>query len=328
MRNPRRSPAHASVAGWRWVIGIGILLVPSIAPIADDTAQEPAALYAQHCVECHGRAAFSPPLSGLAKMTTDEIYKELWFGVMAQFVNGVDDAKRWAIAKWIADQDPNKDTRESGVPLCEKSGALKPDPAHDWPGLSRTNRYDRHVADSSLTAARVRGIKVKWAVAFPQVHSSKGGGHPVSVVGDRLFVGNLNQWVYALDADSGCAHWAFRAEWRVRSNVAVSDGVAVFGDLGANVYGLNAETGQLLWRARADWTPTSRITGNVTVHDGVAYVPVSSLQEVLNLGKHKEYPCCTFGAAASNCGRATPSIGRRSIWARRNAAQIAMVRLA
>ena len=92
--------------------------MPSIAPIADDTAQDPAALYAQHCVECHGRAAFSPPLSGLAKMTTDEIYKELWFGVMAQFVNGVDDAKRWAIAKWIADQDPNKDTRESGVPLC------------------------------------------------------------------------------------------------------------------------------------------------------------------------------------------------------------------
>lgn len=263
------------------------------ADVAMGDGYDPAALYAEHCVECHGRAAFSPPLSGLANMTAEEIHKELWFGVMAQFANGLDDARRWAIAKWIADPKPVKEPRASGVPLCEKTTPLKPDPEHDWPGLSNDNRYNRYV-DASFSAAQVKGIQLKWAVAFPQAHSSKGAGNPVSVVGDRAYVGNLNQWVYSLDTATGCAHWAFRAEWRVRSNIAISDGVAVFGDLGANVYALNAETGELLWRSRADWIPTSRITGNLTAHAGTAYVPVSSLQEVLNLGKSKERPCCTF----------------------------------
>ena len=130
--------------------------------------------------------------------------------------------------------------------MCKDKTPLVPDAEHDWPGLSNDNRYNRHVADAQLTAAGLKDIKVKWAVAFPQVHAFQGGGHPVAVVGDRLFVGNLNQWAYSLDADTGCAHWAFRAEWRIRSNVAVSDGIAVFGDTAANVYAVDAETGQLL----------------------------------------------------------------------------------
>jgi polyvinyl alcohol dehydrogenase (cytochrome) len=276
-------------------IGLAFYATPGAAADGESGKElDAAALYAENCVACHGRAAFSPSLPRLANMTAEEIHKELWFGVMAQFANGMDDAQRWAVSKWIADQKPDKDTRESGVPLCEKRTALRPNPEHDWPGLSNDSRFSRHVRNASLTEAQVKGMRVKWAVAFPQVHAYKGAGSPVSVVGDRLFVGNLNQWVYSLDADSGCAQWAFRAEWRVRSNVAVSDGVAVFGDLGANIYALDAETGRLLWRDKADWTPTSRITGNLTAHGGVVYAPVSSLQEVLNLAKSKEYPCCTF----------------------------------
>ena len=94
----------------------------------------------------------------------------------------------------------------------------------------------------------MKNLKLKWAVGFPQVHSFVSGGHKVSVVGDRVFVGSLNHWVYSFDADSGCAHWAFQAEFRIRSNVTVRDGIAVFGDTGANAYAVNAETGRLLWR--------------------------------------------------------------------------------
>lgn len=301
MKNCERSNDSGKSSRWREIpsalpIGLVLLSIATLPTGATDAAEngyDPAALYAENCIECHGRAAFSPPLSGLANMTAEEIHKELWFGVMAQFANGLDDAKRWAIAKWIADQQPVKEPRVSGVRMCEKSTALKPDPDRDWPGLSNDNRFNRHV-DADFSAAQVEGIKLKWAVAFPQAHSSKGGGNPVSVVGDRVFVGNINQWVYSLDAAMGCAHWAFRAEWRIRSNIAVADGVAVFGDLGANVYALDAETGTLLWRNRADWIPTSRITGNLTAHAGTVYVPVSSLQEVLNVGGKKERPCCTF----------------------------------
>ena len=252
-----------------------------------------AAVFAETCAACHSGATYGPDLAGLTNMSAEDIYRELWYGVMAQFVNGMEDADRWAVSRWIAGQKPDKDTRDSGVPLCATSGKLKPDPAHDWPGLSNNNRFNRHV-DNGLSAERVSGIKLKWAIALPSTRAFAGGGHPIAVVGDRLFFGNLNHWAYSVDAEKGCAHWTFRAEWRIRSNVAVSDGVAVFGDLGTNVYALNAETGALLWRIKAELIPSSRITGNLTVHDGVVYVPISSMQEVLNLIKDREYPCCTF----------------------------------
>ena len=263
--------------------------------LADDAApHRGATVFAESCAACHAGATYGPALAGLSNMYAEDIYKELWYGVMAQFVNGMEDADRWAVSNWIADQKPEKDTRESGVPLCEKPGALKPDPAHDWPGLSKDNRMTRHVTDTSLTADRIRGIKLKWAVALPSTRAFQGGANPISVIGNRLFVGNLNHWVYALDTKRGCADWTYRAEWRIRSNVAISDGIAVFGDVAANVYALNAETGALLWRTKAEWIPSSRITGSLTTHDGVVYVPISSMQEVLNLVKDKEYPCCTF----------------------------------
>jgi len=257
------------------------------------TQQRGANVYAETCADCHSGKTYGPDLAKLTNMSAEDIYRELWYGVMAQFVNGMEDADRWAVSKWIAGQKPNKDTRESGVPMCETHDKLKADPLHDWPGLSNNNRFNRHV-DNGLTAERVRRVRLKWAIAFPSTRAFAGGGHPVAVVGDRLFFGNLNHWAYSVDAAKGCAHWTFRAEWRIRSNVAVEDGIAVFGDLATNVYALNADTGALLWRTKAEWIPSSRITGNLTVHDGVVYVPISSMQEVLNLVKGREYPCCTF----------------------------------
>ena len=112
-----------------------------------------ATLYAENCIECHGRAAFSPSLPNMANMTAEEIHKELWFGVMAQFANGMDDAKRWTIAKWIAGHKPEKDTRGSGVTMCKDKSPLVPDAEYDWPGLSKDNRYNRHVTNAQLTAA-------------------------------------------------------------------------------------------------------------------------------------------------------------------------------
>ena len=281
------------------------ILCAAMAVSADPAAKksegpDAAKLYVERCAECHSRALFSPDLNALSNLTAEEAYKDLWWGVMAQFANGLDDQERWELAKYVTSHKPEseKDARGHGVKMCKDKKPLVADAKHDWPGLSKDNRFHRHATNSKFTAAGVKNLKLKWAVGFPQVHASNGGGHPVSVVGDRVFVGNLNHWVYSFDADSGCAHWAFQAEWRIRSNVAVGDGIAVFGDVGANVYGVNAETGQLLWRDKADWTPTARVSGNVTVHDGVVYVPISNFQEVLNMGgRTLEFPCCTARGA-------------------------------
>ena len=173
-------------------------LFASLAAYAEPAAEklaglDGAALYAEHCIECHGRATISPSLTALSNMTAEEIHKELWFGVMAQFANGLDDAKRWTLAKWIADHKPEKGTRGAGVTMCKDKTPLVLDAEYDWPGLSKDNRYNRHVTNAQFTAAGLANLKVKWAVAFPQVHAFKGGGHSVAVVGDRIFVGNYSK---------------------------------------------------------------------------------------------------------------------------------------
>lgn len=261
-----------------------------------------AVIYAQRCAECHARAFFSPTVEQMSNLTPEEAHKELTWGVMMEFANGLDDFERWELAKFVTSfkTDEERDPRGHGAKMCEDNTPLVADAEHDWPGWSKDNRFHANATNSKFTAASVKNLKLKWAVAFPQVHSFVSGGHKVAVVGDRVYVGSLNHWVYSFDADTGCAHWAFEAEFRIRSNVTVRDGVAVFGDTGANAYAVDAETGQLLWRQKVDWTPTSRVSGNITVHDGVVYVPISNYQEVLNMGgRTLEFPCCTTRGSIS-----------------------------
>ena len=54
---------------------------------------------------------------------------------------------------------------------------------------------------------------------------------------------------------------------------------------------MNAETGALLWTHHTDPHPRARLTGAPTLHDGVLYVLVASLEEG---GSQPTYECCTF----------------------------------
>ena len=259
-------------------------------------------IFGERCAECHARGLFSPTLEQMSNLTTEEAHKELTWGVMMEFANGLDDFERWELAKYVTSlkTDEERDPRGHGMTMCKNTMPLVADPKHDWPGLSKDNRSSRVATNSQINSETVKNLKLKWAVGFPQVHSFVGGGQPVSVVGDRVFIGSLNHWVYSFDTNSGCAHWAFEAEFRIRSNVAVSDGVIVFGDTGANAYALNAETGKLMWRHKVDYTPTARVNGKVMLHDGVAYIPVTNYQEVLNMGgRTLEFPCCTARGAVA-----------------------------
>jgi polyvinyl alcohol dehydrogenase (cytochrome) len=259
-------------------------------------------IFGERCAECHARGLFSPTLEQMSNLTTEEAHKELTWGVMMEFANGLDDFERWELAKYVTSlkTDEERDTRGHGMTMCKNTMPLVANPTHDWPGLSKDNRSSRVATNSQISSETVKNLKLKWAVGFPQVHSFVGGGQPVSVVGDRVFIGSLNHWVYSFDTSSGCAHWAFEAEFRIRSNVAVSDGVIVFGDTGANAYALNADTGKLMWRHKVDYTPTARVNGKVMLHDGVAYIPVTNYQEVLNMGgRTLEFPCCTARGAVA-----------------------------
>ncbi len=55
--------------------------------------------------------------------------------------------------------------------------------------------------------------------------------------------------------------------------------MAYFGDLQTYVYGVNAETGELQWKVRLETYPLSRITGAPAVHDDRVFVPLASREE-------------------------------------------------
>lgn len=74
---------------------------------------------------------------------------------------------------------------------------------------------------------------------------------PALQVGDRIFVGTADDFVYALDASTGRPVWSqpFETEHSIWGKPAYQDGVVYVSSLDKNVYALDAESGDLLWRA-------------------------------------------------------------------------------
>lgn len=268
-----------------------LLAAGACAPAAGPPDGE--ALYAARCALCHEIGVIAPTRAQVGRLSVEEIEAVLWHGTMQEHANGLSRPERLAIARVLAADENVRPPREPGVEQCgpgARNGAAAG--ARDWPGWSLHADFRRYVDDPALTRTRLAGLELRWALPLPEHAAFSGSGNAVAVRDGVVYAGNLNGWVYAIDAARGCARWTYRAEGRVRSNVALEGDTLVFGDLLANAYGLDAATGALRWRTRVDWTPGARITGNVTLHGGVAYVPVSSLEEVQAM--RMDLPCCTF----------------------------------
>ena len=264
------------------------------------------ALFTARCAMCHDLGFIAPKPAQLGRLAVEEIEAALWHGTMQQHANGLSGPERLAIARWLAAKGDGSKARGPGVTECAAEHRPPAPTSTSWPGWSVDNRFARYVADTSMTVSRAARLELVWAHPFP-VHSAFAiSGNSVAVKDGRVFVGNLNGWVYAIDAERGCAHWTFHAEGRVRSNVALEGDTLVFGDLMANVYALDARSGRLIWRTRIDWGPGSRITGNLTIHRGTVYAPVSSLEEVLAM--KMDLPCCTFRGTVAALDAATGAI--------------------
>jgi polyvinyl alcohol dehydrogenase (cytochrome) len=98
-------------------------------------------------------------------------------------------------------------------------------------------------------------------------------------------------------AENGCLQWTFQANGPVRAAIVVAplEGgrhALLFGDLTGWFYAVSAETGALLWKQQVETHDSTRLTAAAAVHDGVAYVPVSSWEEAR--AGDPTYACCTF----------------------------------
>ncbi len=268
------------------------LSVASVLAAFSCLAQEGSQVYISHCIECHSPASAShaPSQEALSQIPWQDILKTLETGAMKIQAQNLSQEERVAAARYLG--------KAGGAPMLPQVTGFCPAgsrPAaakaswNGW-GVDNFNTRFQPAAAAGFTASQIPNLKLKWAFGFPGARTAY--GQP-NVVGGRVFVGSNDGTIYAIDANTGCLYWMYRAKSMVRSGVVVGpDNRAYVGDLDANLYALDTETGKLIWQKKADDQPFARITGTPKLYNGRLYVPIASQEE--NAGANPIYPCCKF----------------------------------
>ncbi len=242
-------------------------------------------------------------------MTAQAIYSALMNGSMKSQPNGLSTQQVLSLLVYIAP------TGDAGAkPAFQKScpgSAPFTLSQSEWGGWSPsvTNSRYQDAKAAGLAATGVSRLKLKWAFNLGPVGEAR--GQPV-VAGGRVFVGTLAGDVYAIDAASGCIHWAYKATAGIKSGVTVGESHGVpaifFGDRSAVMYALNAESGELLWKTRPVEHLLASVTATPQFYKGVVYQGFSSLEE--SLVADPNAVCCTFRGSVV----ALDAANGRTIW--------------
>jgi polyvinyl alcohol dehydrogenase (cytochrome) len=266
-------------------------------------AEDGAVLFERYCASCHEEAtngeAHAPGRDVLARLTPEQILQALEKGAMKAQAAERSRAQRRALAEYLSGKPLGSELTNSIPQSAFCGNGAKPfsnaldGPAWNGWGVTITNSRFEPAEVARLTADEVPHLELKWAFGLPG--ASSGGTQPV-VVGGRLYVGDAEGDLFALDAETGCIHWTIEVEAGIRSAVTIGQSgnrlAAYFGDQSANVYAVDADSGKLLWRVKVDDYPRAAITGAPQLYRGRLYVPVSSREES-QVGDPK-YPCCAF----------------------------------
>ena len=253
------------------------------------------ALYTKYCASCHDQVgARIPARDALAEMSPARILRTLDFGLMMSIAYPMKRDEREAVSAFLG--KGLDDAEPPASAFCGPDVQILSGTSHaSWTGWGPTQDNARfQPADRArLTAAELARLELKWAYGF--------AGDIIAfaaptVVDGTLFVGSAGGAVQALDAQTGCLHWLYRANGPVRSAMTVategSQRTLVFSDQNGGVYGVDAASGALRWQTRVEQHEATRLTGSFAVHDGIAFVPAASWEETRALDA--AYPCCTF----------------------------------
>jgi polyvinyl alcohol dehydrogenase (cytochrome) len=278
-------------------IGVGAAMTIALSFSALALAQDAGApqpsgesVFNARCKSCHDPAVErAPTRAELAFRAPADIVAALTTGVMAPMAKGLSRAETEAVALFLA---PGQQLGSAGAdPMCAVNGPIKAG-ASDWAALGPDENSTRFQPNPGLRAADIPKLKVKWAFSMP------GGGQPI-VIGDWLFITNRGGKFYALDAKTGCVHWALddassrTTPMVVRSSISPS-GWATFIGVGKRVVrAFDAQSGKEIWHSESLESHTaSNITGTPVVSGSQLFVPLSSGEEVVAM--QPNYSCCTF----------------------------------
>jgi polyvinyl alcohol dehydrogenase (cytochrome) len=276
-----------AAALWR-----GAVATPSAQPLAQPSGET---IYRERCAGCHDLvSARIPSRDALRGLSSARILRAMDFGVMLNVAYPLRREEREAVAAFLG--KAGGDPAPPAAAFCaDRTAKVAARPKVQWNGWSPADGNARfQPADQAgLTPDQVSRLELKWAFAFD---GDIAAFAQPTVLDRSLFVGSAGGLVHALDVDSGCLRWVFRANGPVRSALTAvplrNRQALVFSDLVGWVYALDAETGKLLWKRRVESHETTRLTGAAAVYNGTVFIPVASWEESRAIGP--DYPCCTF----------------------------------
>src|SRR5271154_85863 len=153
---------------------------------APDPSNPGAALYAQHCAQCHDHPVDRiPPRAFLAIVKTPEqVVTALTYGVMQPMAAGLSTDQIKSLAVFVTGKEPGAThDPDPEANRCTTQAVLKPSPK-DWSSWGHDSGNTRFQAEPGITAADVPKLKIKWVFAYP---GNVADGQP-TVAGDMLFV--------------------------------------------------------------------------------------------------------------------------------------------
>lgn len=284
---------------------LALLTAPSYSAMSDPNAvanPDGGALFAQHCAQCHdGSVPRAPHFITFNMMASESILTVMNSGVMQAQASVLTPEQRLAVAQFLSGSEGGK-----ALPVAQCADTaidVGPAKASAWTGWGGNARNHRFVPaeGQALNKADLATLRLKWAFAYPD--ATRARSQPL-VHDGKVFVGSQDGAVYALDLESGCAHWIYKAGAEVRNGPSIVDvpgrsaPLLVFGDFEARVHAIGTDTGERVWMTDVASHPDATITGSVKIAEGVVYVPLSSSEWAT--AADPGYACCTFrgGVAA------------------------------
>ena len=225
------------------------------------------ALYQAHCAACHdGQVPRAPHMITFSTIGAATILNAMNNGVMRAQAAALSAAEREVLAGFLAGEAmaPPKPILACSDPMSELASA---DAAamQGWGGNAKNHR---HSDVAGLDRNNVDRLALKWVFAYPGALRAR--SQPL-VHDGVIFVGSQSGDIYALDLESGCAHWTYSAGAEVRSSLSLGrvsgrdDPVLYMGDFSATVHAIDASDGSLIWRSSVGDHPDATITGSPTL---------------------------------------------------------------
>jgi outer membrane protein assembly factor BamB len=151
--------------------------------------------------------------------------------------------------------------------------------AREWPAPNGNLASTRAAAGSPIDAANVAQLRVAWRFRFtaPPGFSGVFASTPL-VLGDRVYVQDLDSNVYALDAATGRLVWRKRfADLDGGPNGLGAGYGRIYGSTDRATFALDAQTGRLVWERQFAVPPAGAINIAPVVANGLVYTSTVGL---------------------------------------------------